>query len=35
MGDDISYGYDVNLRRAEQHTAPIIEVAHKQIPVPS
>lgn len=35
MGDDISSGYDVNLRRGVQQTAPVIEVAHKQIPGPS
>lgn len=35
MEDDISYGYDVNLRRGEQQTAPNIEVADKEILVPS
>lgn len=35
MEVDISYGYDVNLRREDQQTAPNIEVADKQILVPS
>lgn len=35
MGDEISYGYDINLKRGEQQTAPNIEVTDKQMLVPS